>query len=60
MSFKVGDPPNRVEAQNALVDLQVAVAEHADQLSAQDKASEERRDVLELEVDAEGEGADRA
>ena len=43
MSFKVGDPPNRVEAQNALVDLQVAVDEHADQLSAQDKVSEEER-----------------
>lgn len=43
ISFKVGDPPNRVEAQNALVELQVALAEHADELSEQDRASEEER-----------------
>jgi hypothetical protein len=43
MTFKVGDPPNRIAARNDLLDLQIAAVEHAGDLRAQDRADEERR-----------------
>jgi serine/threonine protein kinase len=43
MSFKVGAPPSRSAAQQALLDLQVAVTEHANELRAKEQADAERR-----------------
>lgn len=42
-SFKVGEPPNRIAAQNELAELQMAIAEHAGGLRQRDLEDEARR-----------------